>query len=164
MKSKKIDTIKIKKVKKINDKSTVLIPQVSRYSKRVKQSADLLFNKLTNMISSTKYREKKIGRESHLSIGQLIHLCDKYIGLPCKYCGDIITHNNISIDHIIPIDNQGESKIENIQFICIRCNRIKGIISDNEMIELFKFLDGIDLKSRKYLLGKLSSKSVWIGK
>ena len=43
----------------------------------------------------------------------------------CKICG---SSKKLQLDHILPISNGGENKIENLQILCSKCNRKK---SDN---------------------------------
>jgi len=152
----KKDIIKKIKKRKIDDKSNCLVECVSRYSKRPKQAAATLFTKLKNMISSTKSREIKLGRESHLSIGQLIELAKRIVGTECIYCKEIITHNNISIDHIVSIFHKGESKIDNIQFICASCNRRKSVMSHDSYVKLIELLNTLPKEDSSYIKAKLT--------
>lgn len=44
-------------------------------------------------------------------------------GNKCLSCG---TYNNLSIDHIIPKSLGGKNNHDNLQTLCIKCNRKKG--------------------------------------
>lgn len=41
----------------------------------------------------------------------------------CKYCGD---WHDLQIDHIKPVSKGGETKMDNLQTLCQRCNSEKG--------------------------------------
>lgn len=53
---------------------------------------------------------------------------DKY---RCLKCG---THKELSIDHIIPESKGGSSKDENLQTLCLTCNKSKGVKSNEEFM------------------------------
>jgi hypothetical protein len=42
----------------------------------------------------------------------------------CQECG--VTEGPLEIDHIIPIANGGTNKLDNLQVLCLPCNRRKG--------------------------------------
>lgn len=44
----------------------------------------------------------------------------------CPYCGDDISKQNKSVDHIIPLSKGGEHIISNIAICCLKCNLAKG--------------------------------------
>lgn len=41
----------------------------------------------------------------------------------CRYCGST---ENLSIDHIVPLARGGTNDLDNLQFLCMPCNRRKG--------------------------------------
>ena len=47
-------------------------------------------------------------------------------GYRCKCCGRSGTKTDLEIDHIIPIAKGGKSKIDNLQTLCRKCNKMKG--------------------------------------
>ncbi len=49
-----------------------------------------------------------------------VFLRDNYT---CKHCG---SRQDLSIDHVIPESKGGSSDPDNLQTLCMRCNRIKG--------------------------------------
>jgi 5-methylcytosine-specific restriction endonuclease McrA len=42
----------------------------------------------------------------------------------CKYCGST---ENLEIDHIIPLAKGGTNELDNLQILCKKCNRKKGV-------------------------------------
>lgn len=44
-------------------------------------------------------------------------------GFQCKHCN---TNNDLTIDHIHPVSKGGSSDDENLQTLCMSCNRVKG--------------------------------------
>ena len=47
----------------------------------------------------------------------------------CVYCFRDISKRS-SIDHIVPLDQGGDSAMGNLQLVCLRCNQSKGAMSD----------------------------------
>ena len=47
----------------------------------------------------------------------------KWEGKPCQHCG---THENLTIDHIVPISKGGSNMLHNLQPLCMPCNLAKG--------------------------------------
>ncbi|MBQ7796329.1 MAG: HNH endonuclease [Lachnospiraceae bacterium] len=44
----------------------------------------------------------------------------------CVHCGKSFRKGSIDIDHIIPQSKGGMNNPENLQFLCVHCNRSKG--------------------------------------
>ena len=40
----------------------------------------------------------------------------------CLYCGDVLTVENISPDHVHPLSKGGTWELDNIEFVCLDCN------------------------------------------
>lgn len=49
-------------------------------------------------------------------------------GIPCPYCGDPTKE----IDHKLPLSKGGEHSIENLEMLCLDCNRSKHDMTDEE--------------------------------
>lgn len=47
-------------------------------------------------------------------------------GTRCAYCGVLLTKNNATIDHIIPLSRGGTHDVKNRCWCCQKCNRSKG--------------------------------------
>lgn len=67
----------------------------------------------------------------------------KYIGKiklkKCKYCK---SKENLTIDHKIPLSQQGTNEAKNLQCLCQRCNEMKSGLSDRQVRKLWNwFLD-----------------------
>jgi len=137
-------------------KSDMFIVSLAKVSRNPTKASIELAKRLNNMLASCKNRDKKYKKETYITIDMLRELVITAIGTKCKYCNEVITHKNISMDHIKPLSLDGQSTIDNIQFICKTCNRRKDKMSDNEFIELNKFLDTLSEPSRKMILQKLS--------
>lgn len=61
------------------------------------------------------------GKDKHFTKKEWVDLCDKYNN-KCLCCGSI---DKLSPDHIIPLIKGGENTIDNIQPLCLKCNRKK---------------------------------------
>ena len=51
-------------------------------------------------------------------------------GLICVYCGKLVTHLTLHIDHVVPISRGGGNSMENLCVACKKCNLAKGAKMD----------------------------------
>jgi 5-methylcytosine-specific restriction endonuclease McrA len=74
-------------------------------------------------VNRAKYRAKQAGYTGpHFTATQwreLVEAC----GGRCLRCG---AHEDLTVDHVIPLGRGGSNAIENIQPLCAVCNGIKG--------------------------------------
>ena len=47
------------------------------------------------------------------------------VGERCANCG---AEEKLVLDHVIPIARGGRSQVENLQLLCAKCNRLKGVL------------------------------------
>lgn len=93
-----------------------------------------------------------------------------YIGKECLYCEDKIRTTNFSLDHKIPLVRLTEGldlwcnddiddvfAWSNCQIICLRCNRRKGDLTDEEYLDLWKLAGGWPKHAQTYLRRKLGA-------
>ncbi len=137
-------------------KSDTLIACCSKVSRNPTKASVELDKRLLNMLASCKTRDKKHGQETMITIDMLREFAKTKIGTKCIYCDDILTHKNISFDHIIPLSKGGTSELANIQLICKTCNRQKDKMLHDEFVKLKSFLLTISEPSRKMINQKLS--------
>ena len=52
----------------------------------------------------------------------------------CPYCGKHLTKSGSHMDHIHPVAKGGQSVLENLVFVCSRCNQMKGKLTLNKFI------------------------------
>ena len=70
----------------------------------------------------------------HIPVKDLIELWDEQNGI-CELCGDCLDFNKTThIDHIIPVSKDGKNKIENLQFVCAKCNYAKRDMSTRDFL------------------------------
>lgn len=62
-------------------------------------------------------------------------LYDDQLGL-CALTGDTLTPENASLDHVMPISRGGTHTIDNAQMVIHEVNRMKGSLTNDELIEL----------------------------
>lgn len=67
---------------------------------------------------------KRSGVKGNVSAGELSAMKD-YFNNSCAYCGEIITPDIYTLDHVIPRIDGGTNNINNIVIACIRCNTAK---------------------------------------
>ncbi len=68
--------------------------------------------------SSKAKRKNAVGG---FTVQEWFDLCNKYDN-KCLCCG---TTENISVDHVVPISQGGTNYIDNIQPLCLHCNKVK---------------------------------------
>lgn len=74
--------------------------------------------------ASCKKRARKAGSAGSHTGKDFMLLCLQ-TGMKCLCCG--ARGVKLSRDHIIPLCKGGSNSIDNIQPLCARCNRIKGV-------------------------------------
>ncbi|MGB7375844.1 MAG: HNH endonuclease [Rivularia sp. (in: cyanobacteria)] len=67
--------------------------------------------------------QNKRSRYIHPSIRVSVLHRDKY---KCVFCGTSAKQSQLEVDHIIPFSKGGNNDINNLQTLCIHCNRGKG--------------------------------------
>ena len=53
----------------------------------------------------------------------------------CALCGRKITFPEMTLDHIVPLDRNGEDTINNLQCTCKPCNQFKANIRPSDFME-----------------------------
>ena len=59
----------------------------------------------------------------------------------CQMCGNPLTEEEFTLDHIVPLDRGGKNEMSNYRCLCDKCNKIKGNSFDEELL---KKLDDIN--------------------
>jgi len=44
----------------------------------------------------------------------------------CQYCGKKFKRNELNIDHVVPLSQNGDTEWDNVVCSCIKCNNVKG--------------------------------------
>ncbi len=70
----------------------------------------------------TKVRRTPIG-------GKLRVLIIERDGFKCRYCGKTARETKLEVDHIVPVAKGGKTRLDNLQTLCIDCNRGKSDLS-----------------------------------
>ncbi len=76
------------------------------------------------------------------------------LNTPCIYCTEKLTISTIGLDHVLPVARSGTNHESNIQFICQKCNRRKGVFTHEEYQSLLKFLSVKKREEMKKILLK----------
>ena len=53
----------------------------------------------------------------------------------CALCGRKINFEDMTLDHIVPLDKNGEDSINNLQSACLACNRFKANIKPDDFMD-----------------------------
>ena len=78
----------------------------------------------------------------------------------CAICGKPLLFSEITLDHIIPLNQNGKDEVENLQICCLEDNQFKGSIMPDDFMERMTriFLYQMDQKEGKRLLWKIVHK------
>lgn len=103
---------------------------------------------------SSNYR--KVGLDTNAS---------NYGWYTCVHCGRKFRKNSIDIDHIIPKNKGGKNNPENLQCLCIHCNRSKKDNTEQTKEDLKKRQQSLNQHKREEILKpKLQQKRADINK
>lgn len=67
---------------------------------------------------------KQVVQRKHRSAMTREMLYKQYDGR-CQLCGKKLTLDNMTLDHIVPLNLGGADRLENIQIACFACNQLK---------------------------------------
>lgn len=79
----------------------------------------------------------------------------------CNICGREIEFYDGEVDHIIPLSKDGTNNLENLQWLCGMCNKLKGNTRTNE--EVKKIVKEV-VKKKSKKAGKIDYSKVKIYK
>jgi len=79
---------------------------------------------------------KKLGHS--FTLEQVINMMNQ--ASICEYCHKPIAPLDYSIDHKIPLNKGGTNDISNLHLICIKCNKVKGDLTDEQFKDLMNYL------------------------
>ena len=80
--------------------------------------ADRTYRKFTHLRT-----ELRPASREHLSASKRKRILLRGKGR-CMKCG---SKKNLEIDHVVPLARGGSNRLENLQLLCQRCNRMKGV-------------------------------------
>jgi len=67
----------------------------------------------------------------------------------CPYCRVALTADNVSLDHIMPVERGGHPGLHNVEFVCKSDNKAKGDMTSAEYADLLAVLDGLGVRHRR---------------
>ena len=78
----------------------------------------------------------------------------------CAICGKHLLFSEITLDHIIPLNQNGEDEVENLQICCYECNQMKGAILTSDLYQKVTeiFMYQMEKKQSNRLLWKIVHK------
>jgi 5-methylcytosine-specific restriction endonuclease McrA len=102
--------------------------------------ADALTRRARKLLSTHMSRAKRDGQVIDYTVADLMALLAEnplchYCSLPCGW--------DVSIDHRIPTSRGGRHCFANLAPCCPRCNRVKGMLTASEFVDLRAFLGGL---------------------
>jgi len=136
--------------------NSFLIQAIARYSPRAKQIIPVLNKSIQSKCSGCRTRTKKAGKETTFKTADIRVKVADALGSLCPYCGEKITHKNFSLDHILPLARGGESDLDNIEIICLTCNKQKDKMLKDEFVKLKNLIKELTPESQRYVNSQLS--------
>ena len=88
-------------------------------------------------------------------------------GKPCPYCGkrmSMVKSEQFSVDHVNPTSRGGENCLENMEIICTRDNRSKGVLNKQEYQSILDLINNFEPEAKQYVKSKLGAKLVYFNK
>ena len=79
---------------------------------------------------------RKLGH--NLSVDEI--LTTMSLNYICPYCDKPVEPLSWSIDHLTPKNRGGSNSLDNLHLVCIKCNKVKGDLTDEEFKQLMAFL------------------------
>lgn len=124
----------------------------NRERKRRRAVEEPLKHKATNLTNGLAWGKGATQR--------MMGFIEPMIGTECKYCKTLLTLKNLSLDHKVPLAHSARkdsrktrysysvtdevfvqlNSLENLQIVCLACNRAKGNLTDDEYSALLAFL------------------------
>ena len=87
-----------------------------------------VFDTVTRKICWKPYRQKRYSQE----VRKIIY---NNADGRCALCGRKITLPEMTLDHIVPLDRNGEDSVNNLQCTCKSCNQFKANIRPTDFME-----------------------------
>jgi len=119
-----------------------------------------LSGKIGNLRASLKKRAIDSGVKFDVTTRQLRALFYHNYGKTCKYCGTAVLKinksNQITCDHVIPLQKGGDSTIDNLQLICSTCNRRKSSLLESDFLTILNWVNKQNEEIRSYLLKQMA--------
>lgn len=108
-----------------------------------------------NAHSSHRRRAKDAGRILDYTAQDLAVHVARMLGLPCQWCGQPLTPKSFSFDHDQPTSRGGIYAAANVLVCCMRCNKLKGVLTTYEFIRLHALLDEFPPEIKRSTLARL---------
>ena len=83
----------------------------------------------------------------------------------CCYCQCVLTAENFSADHMMPIARKTDSftwTLLNTAFVCLRCNEVKGALTHSEFADLMAVVLRLPPQAQNSILSRLRAGAVRI--
>jgi 5-methylcytosine-specific restriction endonuclease McrA len=119
-----------------------------------RDSQKTMAKRTSDVYQSQKKRAKGLFQVLEYSLEEFrLWLADKW-GM-CSYCGRILSCEEWSVDHMMPVSRNGDHKLRNLTIACKPCNESKGNMSGDEFMDLLNLMQNWNLAARSSLLARL---------
>jgi 5-methylcytosine-specific restriction endonuclease McrA len=119
------------------------------------KEAKILTRRSRDIFRHQRDRARQAGAVLGLTLDQLRRKVMLRLGMPCSYCCQPLTAQNFSLDHRQPLSRGGTWDADNLVVICLRCNKIKGNLCDDEFRHFIDAVLQLDEVARKDIMARL---------
>ena len=121
--------------------------------------SELLIGKAQRALKRHREAAKKLGVELDYSRDDLLVLLTE--AKQCAYCR-MPLGLDCEIDHAEPLARGRRAcRLDNLRCVCVRCNKVKGILSEEEFKELLAFFRTLDPRSEADMRRRLQQRPQW---
>lgn len=117
----------------------------------------MFMKRTANIFRHQQNRARSCHQHMDYNLDQFRAWVRKTLGSQCDYCHQVLTAANFSVDHHEPIRRGGTFLAENLNLVCMRCNKLKGILTALEYQSLLDLIKTWPAEVKKNLLTRLYS-------
>ena len=117
---------------------------------------DVIWNRTSDIYRHQKDKAKAVGVLLDYTIERLRELVTNAVAQGhCNYCRCVLTVDNFSIDHMVPIARRGSHEEKNLLVCCSLCNSAKGVLDYVEFKNLLRAMESWSNEIRRHTLARL---------
>lgn len=125
---------------------------------RQKNPESIFLRRTSNIFHCQRRRAREAGDWIDYTLEILRHLIRHHLNKgTCRYCGNVLTVKNFSVDHLRPVARGGSFNLANLVPCCIDCNQIKGPLDQVEFRELLQLTSQWSPRIQAHLFARLKA-------
>ncbi len=117
---------------------------------------DVIWKRTSDIYRHQRDKAKAVGVLLDYTIERLRELVTNAVAQGhCNYCRSVLTADNFSIDHMVPIARRGSHEEKNLAVCCTLCNGAKGALDYVEFKDLLRAMESWSNEIRRHTLSRL---------